>query len=86
MKIILKNSFLAFTLALTLFSGGAALAEPQINVSKQQAVKIAQQYYPGRVLAVKLEGNTYQVKTLNDRGEVRIIAVDAETGKILSEK
>ena len=86
MKIILKNSLLAFTLALTLFSAGAALAEQEVNVSKQQAVNIAQQYYPGRVLAVKLKGDHYQVKTLNDSGEVRIITVDAETGKILSER
>lgn len=86
MKIILKNFLLAFTLALTLFSGGAALAEQEVNVSKQQAVNIAQQYYPGRILAVKLKGNIYQVKTLNDSGEVRIITVDAETGKILSER
>ena len=86
MKIILKNSLLAFTLALTLFSGATALAEQEVNVSKQQAVNIAQQYYPGRVLAVKLKGNLYQVKTLNDSGEVRIITVDAKTGKVLSER
>ena len=86
MKIILKNSLLAFTLALTLFSGATALAEQEVNVSKQQAVNIAQQYYPGRVLAVKLKGNLYQVKTLNDSGEVRIITVDAETGEILTER
>ena len=86
MKKILKNSLLAFTLALTLFSGATALAEQEVNVSKQQAVNIAQQYYPGRVLAVKLKGNLYQVKTLNDSGEVRIITVDAETGEILTER
>lgn len=86
MKKVLKNSLLAFTLVLTLFSGGASLAAPETNVSKQQAVNIAQQYYPGRVLAVKLKGDSYQVKTLNDSGEVRIITVDAKTGKILSEK
>jgi len=86
MKKILKNSLLAFTLVLTLSSAGVSLAEPETNVSKQQAVNIAQQYYPGRVLAVKLKGDSYQVKTLSDSGEVRIITVDAKTGKILSEK
>ena len=86
MKTILKNSLLGFTLALTLFTAAAALAESEINVSKQQAVNIAQQYYPGRVLAVKLKGSIYQVKTLNDNGEVRTISVDAESGKVLSER
>ena len=86
MKKILKNSLLAFTLVLTLSSAGVSLAAPETNVSKQQAVNIAQQYYPGRVLAVKLKGDIYQVKTLSDNGEVRIITVDAKTGKILSEK
>ena len=86
MKKILKNSLLTFTLVLTLSSAGVSLAEPEFDVSKQQAVNIAQQYYPGRVLAVKLKGDIYQVKTLNDSGEVRIITVDAKTGKILSEK
>ena len=86
MKTILKNSLPGFALALTLFTAGAALAESEVNISKQQAVNIAQQYYPGRVLAVKLKGSLYQVKTLNDNGEVRIITVDAETGKILTER
>ncbi|MBT8118835.1 MAG: PepSY domain-containing protein [Gammaproteobacteria bacterium] len=86
MKNYIKTSTLVFTLAVTLFSSAVIPAETELSVTKQQAVKIAQQYYPGRVLAVKLKGNTYQVKTLNDRGEVRIIAVDAETGKILSEQ
>ena len=86
MKKILKNSLLAFTLVLTLSSAGVSLAAPETSVSKQQAVNVAQQYYPGRVLAVKLKGDSYQVKTLSDSGEVRIITVDAKTGKILSEK
>ena len=85
MKNYIKISTLVFTLAVILSSSAAISADAEINVSKQQAVNIAQQYYPGRVLAVKLKGNTYQVKTLNDQGEVRIIIVDAETGKILSE-
>jgi len=82
----LKKTLMALTLMLTLLSSGISLAEPANSVTKQQAVNIAQQYYPGRVLAVKLKGNTYQVKTLNDSGEVRIIVVDAKTGRIISGK
>lgn len=54
------------------------------DISKQQAVSIAQQVYPGRVLAVKRNGAVYRVKTLSDSGEVRIIVVDANTGKVIS--
>lgn len=63
----------------------AAHAESGDNISKQQAVAIAQQHYPGRVLAVKLKDKVYRIKTLNESGEVRIISIDAETGKIISE-
>lgn len=83
MKKYLLSSLLTLTLTSTLLMGGAAHAE---TVSKQQAVSIAQQHYPGRVLAVKLKDKVYRVKTLNDNGEVRIISVDAETGKVISEK
>jgi uncharacterized membrane protein YkoI len=86
MKRHFKISSLAFVLLFTLFSATVALAESEISVSKQQAVNIAQQFYPGRVLAVKLKGNIYQVKTLNDSGEVRIITGDAKTGQVLSDK
>ena len=79
-----KKVLIAVALMATLFSSGAPLAEPAKTVTKQQAVSIAQQHYPGRVLAVKLKGNSYQVKTLNDSGEVRIIIVDAKTGRVLS--
>ncbi len=86
MKRYLITSLLTSTLALIVLMNSATHAEPVDGVSKQQAVNIAQQHYPGRVLAVKLKDKVYRVKTLNDNGEVRIISVDAETGKIISEK
>ena len=52
------------------------------GISKQQAVNIATQSYAGRVLAVKRKANIYQVKMLSDSGKVRVIRVDAESGKI----
>ena len=54
------------------------------NISKQQAVNIAQQVYPGRVLAVRAKNGTYQVKTLSADGEVRIIIIDATSGRVKS--
>jgi len=50
-------------------------------LSKQQAVSLAQQQFPGRTLSVKLKGSKYHVKILNEKGDVRIIKVDSKTDK-----
>lgn len=69
------------------------LATPMVtiadaNVSKQQAVSIAQQNNPGgdsgRVLSIKQSGDVYRVKILNANGEVRIISVDVNNGKVVN--
>ena len=52
------------------------------GISKQQAVNIATQKNPGRVLAVKRKADVYQVKILSDSGKVQVIRVDANSGKI----
>ena len=54
------------------------------NLSKQQAMSIAQQNNPGRVLAVKQSGDVYRVKILNANGEVRIISVNINNGKVVN--
>lgn len=51
------------------------------NISKQQAAASAQQTHSGRVLSVKLKGAFYKVKIINSSGQVRIVNVDAKTGK-----
>ena len=60
----------------------------QADIGKKQAVSIAQGVYPGRVLAVKLvqENNVsvYRVKTLSASGDVHIIVIDADSGKVIS--
>lgn len=74
---------LLLTLILAFSFHGVSHAASE-SISKQQAVNIAQQVYPGRVLAVKREGAVYQVKTLSEDGEVRIILIDASSGKVIS--
>ena len=54
------------------------------GISKQRAVEIAERAFSGRVLAVKRRDKVYRVKKLNDKGVVRIIVIDAKTGKVLS--
>jgi len=52
------------------------------GISKEEAVSIARQHNPGRVLAVKKKANVYQVKTLSENGKVRVIRIDAINGRI----
>jgi uncharacterized membrane protein YkoI len=60
------------------------------DIGKKQAVSIAQSVYPGRVLAVKQvqENNApvYRVKTLSAGGDVHIIVIDADSGKVISKQ
>ena len=57
-----------------------ASAASQGAESKQQAVEIAQQKFSGRVLSVKRQGDTYRVKILSPKGDVRIIKIKALNG------
>ena len=81
----MKTSLFPPPLAFMLLVSTAAHAD----ISQQQAVSIAQSVHPGRVLAVKLvqENNApvYRVKTLSAAGDVRIIVIDARSGKVLSQ-
>jgi uncharacterized membrane protein YkoI len=58
------------------------------DIGEKQAVSIAQSVFPGRVLAVKqLQENNapvYRVKTLSAGGDVHIIVIDANSGKVIS--
>lgn len=70
-------------LILTLLLNTPVFAAPE-GINKQQAVNIAQQVRPGRVLAVKRNGSDYRVKTLSSSGEVHIVVIDGKSGKVIS--
>jgi uncharacterized membrane protein YkoI len=65
-------------------------AAAHADIGQQQAVSIAQDVYPGRVLAVKLvqqNGNAvYRVKTLSAAGDVHIVVIDAGNGNVISKQ
>jgi uncharacterized membrane protein YkoI len=84
MKIVSSPLLLALSLTLALALSPFVPSHAAGSISQQQAVSIAQQVYPGRVLAVKREAAVYRIKTLSDSGEVRIIVVDASSGKVIS--
>ena len=67
----------------TLYINTQVYAE-SADISKQEAVDIATQSHPGRVLAVKLKAGVYQIKILNDSGKVQVIKVEATRGVIKS--
>jgi len=79
----MKNPLLPvyLTALLLLFAPVQTMAE---GISKQQAISISQGVSPGRVLSVKQSGSTYRVKTLSTHGDVRIIVIDAKSGKVIS--
>ena len=60
------------------------------DIGNKQAASIAQSVYPGRVLAVKQEQENivpvYRVKTLSASGDVHIIVIDADRGKVISKQ
>lgn len=85
----MKHTLAILLTALTLTMAAPLHAEPPAaTVSKQQAVSIAQQQQPGRVLSVKLSPSSgsgvYRIKMLGDDGSVRIVLVDAGSGEVLS--
>jgi|GEM_PF-3008534 len=73
------------TLLALLLMPGIVLAD----IGEKQAISIAQGVHPGRVLAVKQveqSGTTvYRVKTLSAGGDVNIVVIDAESGKVISD-
>lgn len=77
----MKIIFCSLSFTLTLLLSTSVFATPD-GISKQQAVEIATQSHPGQVLSVKRTANVYKVKTLSDTGKVRIIVIDAQSGKI----
>ena len=80
----MRNYLLPLLLALSMSMPAVAYAD----IGKKQAISIAQDVHPGRVLSVKQDTAkgvpVYRVKTLSAGGDVHIIVIDAESGKIIS--
>jgi len=56
------------------------------SVSSDQAAKIAERHFEGRVLDVKRDDGAWRVKMLNKNGEIRVLAIDEATGEMISPK
>ncbi|WP_297743821.1 PepSY domain-containing protein [Nitrosomonas sp.] len=78
------------------FSSGATTAFAQKNlryhhasnqlaeISQQQAVAIAQQHVPGRLLSVQRTTESYRVKILSHKGTVHVVTIDSRSGAVIA--
>lgn len=72
---------LLFTLSLTPVFSSAADA-PKQQITKEQATKLAQQHYPGKIVKVNTDSRYYRVRVLQSDGRVITVLVDSKTGQI----
>ncbi|MDP3761904.1 MAG: peptidase [Ramlibacter sp.] len=52
------------------------------DISRDDAAAVAQRASGGRVLSVEKAGSSWRVKVVTAKGEVRVILVDAATGRV----
>ena len=60
-----------------------AAAPARADISRDDAAAVAQRATGGRVLSVDRAGGAWRVKVVTARGEVRVILIDAASGKPL---
>ena len=78
-----------FIFMLTSLQAIAVYAESDA-ISKQEAISIAQQNKPGKILSISetksKKGSAYRVKIISDGGDVHIILINAKTGSVISSR
>jgi uncharacterized membrane protein YkoI len=72
----MKLHFAAFCAALMMLAAPA-----WAEISRDDAAAVAQRVSGGRVLSVEKSGSVWRVKVVTAKGEVRVILVDAQTGR-----
>lgn len=74
----------AFTSALQEQKRQQTTITPQI--SKEQAARLAQERYPGRILKVHSEQRFHHVRVMQQDGRVVNVVVDSRTGRVQREE
>ena len=72
---------LSISLLLAPMSQAAPAAEKPA-VSKEQAINLTQQRYPGKIMKVKSEKRYYRVRVLQENGRVITVLVDNSSGQV----
>ena len=81
---ILRVILLTLLISVGAFSSTVAMAtESQATISSQQAARIVQSRYGGKILKVQKVSNGYKVKIVKPNGQVMSKKVNASTGQIV---
>jgi len=74
-----------FLLTLALLFSSLSLADVPANqpqISREQAVALAQKSYPGKIVRVKAEKQNYRIRVVQADGRVVTVVVDGQSGRV----
>lgn len=78
-----STKVLLLTLTLLFSSLSYAGTKPEkLPVSREQAVAIAQQSYPGKIVKVQSDKQQYRIRVLQTDGRVITVVVDGQSGRV----
>ncbi len=66
--------------ALSFLAYGQVLAESTSGVSEGEAIQVAKQVLPGKVIDVKLKAGFYLVKVMTTESKIVVVRVNQKTG------
>ena len=82
-KCMFSTKVLLLTLTLLFSSLSYAGTKPEkLPVSREQAVAIAQQSYPGKIVKVQSDKQQYRIRVLQTDGRVITVVVDGQSGRV----
>lgn len=76
-----KVIMLTFTLSISSLSYASTNPE-KLAVSREQAVAIAQQNFPGKIVKVQSGKQQYRIRVLQSDGRVITVVVDGQSGRV----
>ncbi|MDP5134672.1 PepSY domain-containing protein [Rheinheimera baltica] len=78
-----RTLFILLTLTLILTTvPQISVAAEKAQVNREQAVALAQQYFPGKVVKVRAEQKSYRIRVLQADGRVVTVLVDGQSGRV----
>ena len=78
-----RTLFILLTLTLILTTvPQISVAAEKAQVNREQAVALAQQHFPGKVVKVRAEQKSYRIRVLQADGRVVTVLVDGQSGRV----
>ena len=82
-KSMLSTKVIMLTLTFLISSLSYASTKPEkLPVSREQAVAIAQQKFPGKIVKVQSDKQQYRIRVLQSDGRVITVVVDGQSGRV----